>query len=186
MKSLINKYNINLRKIVFILPLIVFIFLLLPLPTNTLRAQSSDVIIELEDDTDQQGLPSVSWDDRSTQVTGQSSSGGATGGPRNNEEISGLVKCNNPPDCTFEELIATANAVMGFLVQIGIAFIAIVLAYAGWIYLTAGGDSGKIKTAHKMFRNSVIGFMIILGAFLVIKLLVSTLGLNTSIIKLIE
>lgn len=183
MKSLIKKYNINFRKIIFILPLITFIFLLLPLP-NTLVAQSSNVI-ELEDDTGQQGLPSVSWDDRSTQVAEQSS-GGATGGPQNKSEISGLVKCKNPPDCTFEELIETANAVVGFLVQIGIAFIAIVLAYAGWIYLTAGGDSGRIKTAHKMFRNSVIGFMIILGAFLVIKLLVSTMGLNPSIIKLIE
>lgn len=97
---------------------------------------------------------------------------------------SGLICCENPPDCSFDDLMKTVQNIVEFLLQIGIAFTAIVMAYAGFTYLTAGGDSGKINKAHKMFQNAFIGLLIALGAFLVIQLLVNTLGLKTGIINL--
>ena len=107
-----------------------------------------------------------------------------SGGTVNVNHTEGLVKCQNPPNCTFEELMSTADAVVNFMIQLGVVLIAIIFAYAGWIYITANGDQDKIKQAHQMFSKAAIGLMIILLAFLIIELLVSSLGLDPDIIKL--
>lgn len=53
------------------------------------------------------------------------------------------------------------NAVLGFL---GILLLAYLL-YAGFLWMTAGGDEDKVKTATTMIKNAVIGLLIIVAAF---------------------
>jgi hypothetical protein len=97
----------------------------------------------------------------------------------------GLVTCDGP-NCDFAHLINTGQRIIGFIIQIGIAFSAVVFAYAGFLYLTAQGDTGQIKRAHAMFKKVVVGLLVMLGAFLIVELITSSLGLKESIIKLVK
>lgn len=53
------------------------------------------------------------------------------------------------------------NVVLGFL---GIILLIYIL-YAGFLYMTAGGDTEKVKTAKDMIKNAIIGLIIVVAAF---------------------
>lgn len=39
------------------------------------------------------------------------------------------------------------------------------LIYAGFLYMTAGGDNDKVKKAKRLITNTIIGIVIIVGAY---------------------
>jgi len=53
------------------------------------------------------------------------------------------------------------NVVLGFL---GIVLL-VYLLYAGFLWMTAGGDEDKVKKAKSMITNAIIGLVIIVAAF---------------------
>jgi len=53
------------------------------------------------------------------------------------------------------------NIVLGFL---GIIFVALIL-YAGFMWMTAGGNDDKVKKAQTVIRNSTIGLAVVLAAW---------------------
>lgn len=87
----------------------------------------------------------------------------------------GLIGCSGP-DCNINHLFGTLQNLIAKALQIGIGFVAIIFAYAGWTYMTANGDSAKIKQANGMFTKAAIGFVIALSAFLIVKLLLEATG----------
>lgn len=93
----------------------------------------------------------------------------------------GLVPCGgsgqNP--CTFSDFFVLINNVINFLLfNIATPLAALTFAVAGWMYLTAGGDTGKIKQAHELFKNVAIGFIIALSAWLIVKAILLGLGIQ--------
>lgn len=91
------------------------------------------------------------------------------------DSVSGLVPCNGP-DCSYANFITLIRNVVMFLIKVGIAFSAVVFAYAGWLYMTSGGDEGKVKQAHEMLTKVLWGFLFALGAFLIVQLISKQLG----------
>jgi len=89
----------------------------------------------------------------------------------------GLVPCDGV-NCTYESFIILIKNVIMFLIKIGVAFSAVVFAYAGWLYMTSGGDEGKVKQATEMLTKVLWGFLFALGAFLIVQLISSQLGYN--------
>lgn len=59
--------------------------------------------------------------------------------------------------------------IIGSIINIALGFLGIVLLfyllYAGFLWMTAGGDEGKVKTAKAMITQAVIGLIIIVAAF---------------------
>ena len=53
------------------------------------------------------------------------------------------------------------NVVLGFL---GILLLVYIL-YAGFLWMTAGGNEDNVKKAKTMIKNSIIGLVIIIAAF---------------------
>jgi hypothetical protein len=53
------------------------------------------------------------------------------------------------------------GAILGFL---GVILLGYIL-YAGFLWMTAGGDKTKIQTATAMIRNAIIGLIIIASAY---------------------
>ncbi|MFA6161570.1 MAG: hypothetical protein WCT54_02405 [Patescibacteria group bacterium] len=53
------------------------------------------------------------------------------------------------------------NVLLGFL---GLLLLVYML-YAGFLWMTAGGDTKKVDTATAIIRNSIIGLLIIVAAF---------------------
>ena len=89
----------------------------------------------------------------------------------------GLVPCDGV-NCTYKDFINLIKNVVIFLIKIGVAFSAVVFAYAGWLYMTSGGDEGKVKQAHEMLTKVLWGFLFALGAFLIVQLISNQLGYN--------
>lgn len=93
----------------------------------------------------------------------------------------GLVPCGgsgqNP--CSVNDFFVLINNVINFLLfNIATPLAALTFAVAGWMYLTAGGDTGKIKQAHELFKNVAIGFIIALSAWLIVKAILLGLGIQ--------
>ena len=85
------------------------------------------------------------------------------------------------PDCSgttcgYADFMELIKRVISFAIKVGVAFSAIVFAYAGWLYMTSGGDEGKVKQATEMLTKLLWGFLFALGAFLIVQLLSKQLG----------
>ena len=58
--------------------------------------------------------------------------------------------------------------------MIGIIFL-ILLLYAGFLYLTAGGEGDKVKKAKQLISNAVIGIVIVVAAYALTRFVVALL-----------
>ena len=93
-----------------------------------------------------------------------------------------LIPCGGT-DCTFDHFIQLIQNVINFLlVTIAIPLATILFSYAGWLYLSAAGDSGKISQAHEIFKNVVLGLVLALAAWLIVNTIANAL-LDKSVFK---
>jgi type III secretory pathway component EscU len=78
---------------------------------------------------------------------------------------------------TTETLNNSINAIASRVLQIVLLVAGVVavfyLIYSGFLYLTAGGDAAKAKTARAGIINAIIGIIIILIAFAIVRFAVS-------------
>ena len=89
---------------------------------------------------------------------------GATGGGSSNNR-----------ECSFADLVELAQAVADQLVKLGLIATPLIFAYAGGILLFQGDQPGKRDKARKIFLNVFIGLGIMMGAWLVVKLVLTAL-----------
>lgn len=82
----------------------------------------------------------------------------------------GIVPCDGP-ECTICDIAELGQNIINYMVMIAASVAALLFAYAGILYITAGGDSGKISSAHQIFFNVFVGFMLILAAWLIVNLI---------------
>lgn len=99
------------------------------------------------------------------------------GGPTSpNASTNGLIPCNGP-DCNFDSLITLINNVVDFLIVfIAFPFVAIVAAWAGILLLTSGGSSSAKDKAKTMLWHVIIGLILALLSWGIIKIILVTLG----------
>ncbi len=73
---------------------------------------------------------------------------------------------------TFEDLV---NAIIGFLIKIGIPLATIMFVIAGVLFVTSAGDPNRVSTAKKFMLYTAIGLAVILVSSGLIKVLQSLL-----------
>lgn len=78
-----------------------------------------------------------------------------------------LIVCNGP-DCTFGHLILLTQRLINALIIISTFLATAAFAYAGLKLLTSGGNESARKEATEIFRKVLIGYLWILGAWLLI------------------
>ena len=66
--------------------------------------------------------------------------------------------------------------ILNIAVDIGIPVVTIMIIMAGFKYVTAGGDRGKVEDAHSMFLWTVVGAAIVLGAFVIANIIETTVN----------
>ncbi|MDO8669468.1 MAG: hypothetical protein Q7K65_04200 [Candidatus Buchananbacteria bacterium] len=61
--------------------------------------------------------------------------------------------------------------VIGQIIQIFLGFLGVIavvlIIYAGWLWMSAGGDSAKVTKAKDYIKNAIIGIVIILAAYII-------------------
>ncbi len=85
-----------------------------------------------------------------------------------------LVPCDGV-DCSTCHIVTTVNGVVKWLVQIMVVLAGLILAWAGFTMVTSGGSSEKISHAKEMMVNALIGFIILLSAWLVVDTILKAL-----------
>jgi hypothetical protein len=82
-----------------------------------------------------------------------------------------LVPCGTsqqPEQCTWADFIALANNIVSFIVFLSSMLVVIAFCYAGFLYLTAAGNSGQVEKAHGVFKTAIMGLVIVLCGWLLI------------------
>lgn len=85
---------------------------------------------------------------------------------------SGLVPCTDT--CDFNDVLRLINNLITFLITtIFIPIVILLFMYAGYRYLTAGGNPAKIVNIKKMVRNIIVGMLLVLCSWLIVKTVVT-------------
>ena len=95
--------------------------------------------------------------------------------------INYLVPCDNSAanPCGFNQLMTLINNVINFVLYgMVIPIAAILFTFAGFEMVTSGGSTEKRGMAKKVFTNVVIGLVIAMACWLIVKLLLTILGYN--------
>ena len=79
--------------------------------------------------------------------------------------------------CDFNTLVGLINRFISFmLVDLALPLFALIIIYVAWLFLSAGGSSENVTKAKHIFKNVVIGYIIALAAWLIVKTILSALG----------
>ena len=81
---------------------------------------------------------------------------------------SGLVTCTDPQDCNLCTLIQMFDRVLDFLFKFLTLAAVMMVMYAGFQLVISQGNSGAMEKAKGMISNIVIGFVIMMSAWLII------------------
>jgi len=85
-----------------------------------------------------------------------------------------LIVCDGT-NCEFSDLIVLAQNLITDLIVISTFLATAAFAYAGFILLTSGGNESAKTRAKEIFRKVLIGYLWILGAWLLIYTITSVL-----------
>ena len=99
-----------------------------------------------------------------------------------------LVQCGqtDPDQCNWEQFIALANRIIVFLVWLSAFLVVFAFCYAGFLYMTAFGEMGKIEQAHSIFKTALIGFFFVLCGWLIIATVLRVLQVDTNVVNTID
>ncbi len=89
----------------------------------------------------------------------------------------GLVPCGGFSDsamCTACDFVVMAQNIMKWFVAISASIVALVFALGGMKMVMSAGNTGAVSEAKEMMTNSVIGFLILLGAWLIVNTVLMT------------
>ena len=85
-----------------------------------------------------------------------------------------LLSCYN--FCTFSDLLKTINNLITFLItKLFIPVVVFLFIYAGFKYITAQGDPKKIVDLKKIVFNILIGMLLVLCSWLIVKVVLTIL-----------
>lgn len=77
--------------------------------------------------------------------------------------------------CGYQQFLTLISNVIQFLLYIAVPIAAISFFFAGFLYLTAAGNTGKIEEAHQIFWSALIGIIIMLSAWLLVNTIIKGL-----------
>lgn len=91
---------------------------------------------------------------------------------------------SNP--CGWNDLIKLVNNVANYLIILGASVATIAFAYAGFLMMTAAGEMSKIEKAKSIFGKVLVGFLLMLAAWLIVHAIESAFVTNTEFKSLLE
>lgn len=80
----------------------------------------------------------------------------------------GLVSCTGGDACGFCEFVTLVNTLVEWIIVILSTFIVLLIAFAGFRLITAGGDASALQDAKKMLISGFIGILIILAGWTIV------------------
>lgn len=115
-------------------------------------------------------------------------SSGVSGVPCTAESGGGIVpRCNpglapgEPGACGLNKFVELIKNIIAYLFYVMIPIAVIGIGYGGFKIMTAAGNAGKVEEGSNTIKVVVIGIIIALTAYLVVKLIFTALGVGSSV-----
>lgn len=110
---------------------------------------------------------------------------------RQNTGKTGLIECsgeftNGVQDCNIETFFGTITEILKYIYITAFSIATILFAYAGILFMTAQGDSGKIDTAKGIFKSVIIGLVIMALSYWLVLQLLQRLGVGTEFYRFLS
>lgn len=87
-----------------------------------------------------------------------------------------LVPCDGVTvQCNFSKLLILATNILNFLLIVSFPLAAIGFAWAGFLFLSSAGSESQVSKAKGIFTKILIGFLIILSAWLIVRTVTNVL-----------
>ena len=93
----------------------------------------------------------------------------------------GIIPSCEGTGCGWDDIIKTIDYLVDFGMGIALVFSSVVIAFAGWKYMSSGDNPGKRKEANTMLQKVVIGIVLVMGAWVIVNLIFTALGVDDSI-----
>lgn len=87
-------------------------------------------------------------------------------------------------ECGWEDLVRLAGRIMTFVVYFSGILAVMAFCYAGFLYMTAFGNMGKVEEAHKIFGSAIIGVFFVLAGWLIVATVLKILVGNSDEAKI--
>ncbi len=87
--------------------------------------------------------------------------------PGNGTDVKINSGIKNPLGPNLQDIPSFIRAIIDFVLLIGIPIVALAIIYCGFLFVTAAGNSEKLKKAKQALLYTLIGAALLLGAFVV-------------------
>ena len=89
-------------------------------------------------------------------------------------------------NCGFEDLLKLFGRIFDFLLYIAVPLATLAIGYAGFLYLTSSTNEGNRSRAKEILKNAVIGIVLTLAAYVIVKSLLTLIGADSAFTNFIE
>jgi hypothetical protein len=97
--------------------------------------------------------------------------------------FSGLVPICPPAGCGWGEFWCLVDNLFAFALKITLALAILVIIYAGFLFITAGGKKESIKKAYAAVIAAVVGSAIVYGSNIIVNLVVKAVTGGSPLIQ---
>lgn len=92
-----------------------------------------------------------------------------------------LITCGTEAECTVQDFFNLIQSVMNLIFMFAGFIVAGMFMYAGFLMITASGNTSQIQKAKTIFRRVIIGFLIMFASYLLVRNLLDKLELNNDV-----
>ncbi|MEZ4156926.1 MAG: pilin [Candidatus Paceibacterota bacterium] len=85
-----------------------------------------------------------------------------------------------PNACDLGRATDFIDRIIQWVIRLALPLSAVFIAYGGFLILTSSGNTGRIESGKKVITSVVIGLIIILTSFLIVKAVFTILPVNES------
>lgn len=85
---------------------------------------------------------------------------------------------NSEAGCGWKEIGFIFDDILKALFVIGLFVAAVMVSYAGWLLLKGQGDSGSRTKAKNIFKDIIIGMILLFGAYYIVDLVLTKVGFD--------
>lgn len=91
--------------------------------------------------------------------------------------FSSVSSCaNQPGGCGWSAISFIFNDILGILMSIGLTAAIIMVSYAGFVLLKGQGDPSARSKAKKIFKDIILGLILLFGAYYIVDLILVRVG----------
>jgi len=103
----------------------------------------------------------------------------------------GLVPCGRDTNkngvleetemCQFKHVVEVASKILDFIIfELASVIVVIASMYTGWLFLTSQGNPGTKQKTKTMFGNIIIGYVLVLSSWVIVKTIIEFLTQGSS------